>query len=470
MYYYQTVLYFSVICLLSLQTVVQSLPAKQCVGKAANIMFVLDSSSSIWIVDYKKQLKYVQRLVDNFNVGVGKSQVSVGAITFSDRAHLEFSLDQYTDSQQVRKAIDNIPYRTGQTNTAEALQVLRSELKPKLQSSSSPFIAIVITDGKSRDTKATKKEAKLLHKLGVHVYAIGVGSNYDLEELKAIASDPVNNVYQVTSYSALQEINKDFGVKPCEDITTPSTTTQTTTTTELSTITTRDSTTTRPTTTTLKSTTLFHLPKITKERPKTITGKPMEIPQRDQTSSIVFGYDLISMGSYRANMITQFINAMLPYTGYGNFRVVSFAHCPVTFNVPVTSLIGKSYLETRNSVNIEVPGLANVIREMRKGKEVNDNPIISKKNTAVLFVDPSVTAITQEVLEESEKLKNEGSKVFLVNVGGNIWPQPQLLHSLSSQPYNNYIYNAPSYNQLLYKAHNTPFKFRAMCKGYRNSN
>ncbi|CAI9721495.1 Hypothetical predicted protein [Octopus vulgaris] len=203
------------------------------------------------------------------------------------------------------------------------------------------------------------------------------------------------------------------------------------------------------------------------------TGKPRtlfsDIPQRDESSSVTYGYDLLSMGAYRANMITQFINTMLPYTGYGNFRVVSFAHCPVNFNVPTTSLTGKSYSETRNSVNIAVPGLANVIREMRKGNETKDSTTTWKKNTAVLFVDPSVTAITQEVLEESEKLKNEGSKVFLVNVGRNIWPQPQLLHSISSQPYNRYIYNFPTYNQLLYTAHNTPFKLRAMCKGYRNT-
>ncbi|CAI9721494.1 Hypothetical predicted protein [Octopus vulgaris] len=164
------------------------------------------------------------------------------------------------------------------------------------------------------------------------------------------------------------------------------------------------------------------------------TGKPRtlfsDIPQRDESSSVTYGYDLLSMGAYRANMITQFINTMLPYTGYGNFRVVSFAHCPVNFNVPTTSLTGKSYSETRNSVNIAVPGLANVIREMRKGNETKDSTTTWKKNTAVLFVDPSVTAITQEVLEESEKLKNEGSKVFLVN------PMCYLLYSFAKMSTN----------------------------------
>ena len=179
-------------------------------------MFVLDTSSSIWIVNYNKQLEFVEKLVEPFDIGPADTQVHVGAITFSSNAHLEFSLDKYTDKDQLKKAISNIPYRQGQTNTAEALDLMRMEISPLLETAKAPFIAVVITDGMSMDTKATRQEAKKLHALGVNVFAIGVGHQFDLSELKAIASDPENNVYQVSSYSSLANIVKAFNVKTCE--------------------------------------------------------------------------------------------------------------------------------------------------------------------------------------------------------------------------------------------------------------
>lgn len=186
-----------------------------CIGKGANIMLLMDSSSSIWIVDYEKQLNFAQTLVDNFDIGPTDTQVRLGAITFSNRAHLEFSIDRYNDSRHLKRALGNIPYRSGQTNTAEALQLLKKEIQPRLSIYKSPFMAIVITDGRSRDALATSLAAKELHELGVHVYAIGVGSSCDINELKSIVSDK-KNVRLVDSYSALQGIAISFGVKTCE--------------------------------------------------------------------------------------------------------------------------------------------------------------------------------------------------------------------------------------------------------------
>ena len=190
----------------------------ECIERAADIVFVLDSSSSIWIVDYKKQLKFVADLVESFDVGKGKSQIRVGALTFSDRAYLEFPLDRYTDPAELKEAILNIAYRTGRTNTADALSLLKTQLESNLQTNKGPTVAIVITDGQSSDPIATKLEAKKLHQLGINVYAIGVGNSrmYDINELKAIASDPDNGVYTVSSYSALTQITQKFHIQPCK--------------------------------------------------------------------------------------------------------------------------------------------------------------------------------------------------------------------------------------------------------------
>ena len=179
------------------------------------MIFVLDSSSSVWIVDYEKQLDFVEKIVEEFDIGPEDSQVHVGAITFSNHAHLEFSLDKYTDKDQLMKAISSISYHQGETNTAEALDILRMEVSSHKKNTSAPFIAVVVTDGMSSDTVATKKEAEKLHKLGITVYAIGVGYYYHLSELNTIASRP-ENVYTVSSYSSLESIVKKFNIKTCK--------------------------------------------------------------------------------------------------------------------------------------------------------------------------------------------------------------------------------------------------------------
>lgn len=192
----------------------------ECIEKAADIMFVLDSSSSIWIVDYEKQLDFVADLVDSFGVGSSKSKIRVGAITFSDRAYLEFPLDRYTDPAELRNAILNIVHREGSTNTADALRLLKEQVEPNLKTNEGPTIAVVITDGKSANKFMTEKEAKKLHQVGIKVYAIGVGDStkYDIDELKAIASDPDHGVYTVESYTALKNIKRTFNVDPCKGL------------------------------------------------------------------------------------------------------------------------------------------------------------------------------------------------------------------------------------------------------------
>ncbi|CAE1302793.1 unnamed protein product [Acanthosepion pharaonis] len=443
---FRPLLFIGTLCLFGIA--VQARPKRQCIGKAADIMFVLDSSSSIWRVDYNKQLRFVADLVDSFDVGSGKSQVRIGAITFSDQAYLEFPLDRYTDPVQLKEAILNITHREGRTFTNKALRLLKEQVEPHLTESKGPIVAVVITDGRSAQPADTKAEAEKLHQLGIHVYAIGVGNskNYDIEELKAIASDPDNGVYTISSYSALKEITQKFHIQPCgEETITPSVAADPTTraTTEATTTPTKD-----------------------------LVEKPVKTepdhPGRTPPSIILFGYDLVGMGAYRSGMIHQFIKSILPYTGYGHFGIVSYGYCPSSFNVPITSLMDKNPSIIKDSVVTDgkLPDLVDVVRKMRHVLSTRSaqNGISGhiENQAAVLFVDPSVTTITPELTKEIKMLKKNGVQLYLVNVGRCAWPQADRLYSMSSQPYHKYMFNSPSYHQLLLQAQHNPLHFRSI--------
>ncbi|KAK3581965.1 hypothetical protein CHS0354_023436 [Potamilus streckersoni] len=189
---------------------------RACQGKPADIMFVLDVSSSIWFKDFKTQMNFVKDVVDIFDVNSGKAQV--GIITFSDYAEVEFRLGQHKTKKTLMEAIDMVEYRGGSTNTSHALQLLRGLFKPGSGSRQGvAHIAIVVTDGQSQDPQATQNMAMLAHDEGIYVFAIGVGNNSDIQELQSIASEPSGQyMYMVNGYKALRSIQSILAYKACE--------------------------------------------------------------------------------------------------------------------------------------------------------------------------------------------------------------------------------------------------------------
>ena len=67
----------------------------ECADKPADMVFVLDGSSSIWGPDFDKQLKFVSEVIDRFDLG--EDHMQVGVITFATTVNIEITLGQFTD-------------------------------------------------------------------------------------------------------------------------------------------------------------------------------------------------------------------------------------------------------------------------------------------------------------------------------------------------------------------------------------
>ncbi|KAK6180506.1 hypothetical protein SNE40_012649 [Patella caerulea] len=189
-------------------------PKTTCGGKPTDVLFLLDSSSSIWAPDFQKQLEFVRQVVDKFDLGTNKTRV--GVITFSDGVHPVIPLDSYKQSEFDAKLM-KIPYLTGGTSTSAAIQFVRrvgfagDKSRPEVAR-----VAIVITDGQSRNLFETVEESRKAHKEGIYVFAVGVGRDVDDEEMMSIASDPDENfVFRVDDYNGLAKIEKLLAVKTC---------------------------------------------------------------------------------------------------------------------------------------------------------------------------------------------------------------------------------------------------------------
>jgi len=77
-------------------------------------------------------------------------------------------------------------------------------------------VGVIVTDGQSDEPELTFTEAVLAKEAGIHMFAIGVGTNPAREELNVIASSPtVYYTFTVENYKALTSIRNLLAIKAC---------------------------------------------------------------------------------------------------------------------------------------------------------------------------------------------------------------------------------------------------------------
>ncbi|KAL4227330.1 Trimeric coiled-coil oligomerization domain of matrilin [Mactra antiquata] len=213
-------LHLMVWCLLCVGEVLYAYPTSDCTNKPADVIFILDSSNSIWLNDFKTQTNFVRDVVKEFDIGPGPTQTRVGVLTFGHFVRKEFDLKDKMDSVKITEAVEAITHRRGRTtNTGDAIRTAVNEMFTR-EAGHRPDVtkvAIVITDGRSQNTAGTTSAAKLAHEKGVKTFAIGVGRRIDFNELKTIASEPVKDyLFEVNSFNLLDSIRIRLAKKACE--------------------------------------------------------------------------------------------------------------------------------------------------------------------------------------------------------------------------------------------------------------
>ena len=149
--------------------------------------------------------QFVYNTVNEFDIGPDDTQV--GVISFGAVATFQFHLDTYHDKATLLTAINALPYADGAaTYTDQAIDLLRTDgftNGGRPQSQAIPRVAVVITDGRSSNSAATATAAESAHNESIIIFAVGVGSGVNTNELEAIASDP-SYVSTLTGFDSLQ--------------------------------------------------------------------------------------------------------------------------------------------------------------------------------------------------------------------------------------------------------------------------
>ena len=93
-------------------------PTDMTCGQPADVVFLVDSSTSIWEVDFRRYvIPFMKNVSGIFNVGPGPRQTRVGALSFSHVLRKEFDLRNFKSRDAMMSAFDRIHLIGGQTRT-----------------------------------------------------------------------------------------------------------------------------------------------------------------------------------------------------------------------------------------------------------------------------------------------------------------------------------------------------------------
>nr|XP_014343031.1 PREDICTED: collagen alpha-6(VI) chain-like [Latimeria chalumnae] len=193
-------------------------PAACTRATVADIVFIVDESSSIGLSDFQKIRESLHRIVSALDTGV--NNVRIGVVLYSDEPTVEFYLNTFKSEADKLQYIKTLPYRGGRTNTGAAINFARENLFTERAGSRRKQgvqqIAVVITDGESLDNVSLP--ASELRRSGVSIYAVGT-KGASLKQLKEIASNPERKyVSSIDSINQLKNIEFKLNSQLCQEI------------------------------------------------------------------------------------------------------------------------------------------------------------------------------------------------------------------------------------------------------------
>ena len=121
-----------------------------------DVVFVVDESGSIGSSNFARVKSFLSRLVSRLDIDSGNTRV--GLVTFSSRVGTTINLNAHSTVASLQSAISSLSYSGGGTNTAAALEYVRTGMLTSAAGDRSnvPNVVVVLTDGRSNNRAATQ--------------------------------------------------------------------------------------------------------------------------------------------------------------------------------------------------------------------------------------------------------------------------------------------------------------------------
>ncbi|XP_021357601.1 collagen alpha-4(VI) chain-like [Mizuhopecten yessoensis] len=339
-----------------------------CDGDPSDIFFLVDSSTSIWMKHFGMQREFIKEIVQHFPIG--PTAMRVGLAVFSDRFYRVIRFNRYNNTKDLQQAIGRVPHIYGSTLTGYALQRLRTSVFRHARKNVTK-IAVVMTDGVSRNSKKTAAQAELLKKSGVFVFAIGIGTKTRMSELISIGSTPSDQfVFSVASFEVLNEIRDALAYKAC---------------------------------------------RVTPEKvlPYCAARRPTDV---------MFGFESAAMGAYRSAHVRKLIANVTGYFGNmedGTLQAGLLQGLCNEKDIYLNEFKAKEDFVS-DLQNVTVGGTRDILKDVKDmGYTEKNGGRQNARKMAVLFIDES-TSDLDHIIDEIVQARSEGIEIFVVAIGDDL--------------------------------------------------
>ncbi|PFX15219.1 Collagen alpha-1(XII) chain [Stylophora pistillata] len=110
-----------------------------------DLAFIIDSSGSIGLRNYRKQKIFVKEMAKSFGLSPNGSRAAM--VVYSNSASVKARFGEFAEETELARAVDGLPYERGLTRIDKALELTASDIFAKGSRAGVPKIAMLITDG-----------------------------------------------------------------------------------------------------------------------------------------------------------------------------------------------------------------------------------------------------------------------------------------------------------------------------------
>lgn len=167
----------------------------------ADVVFLVDSSDSVTSLNFQQEKKFVKAMARSLNVSPDKSRASV--IVYGSKHNIVLSLDEATNLDDFKRAVDSASYVDGVRRMDLALGAAAAVMNQATRNV--PKIVILLTSGEQSPTNTPfplSSAVKPLRDLGAQMYVVAISSEVDKRELTTVVDDQ-KDIFEVPQFEAL---------------------------------------------------------------------------------------------------------------------------------------------------------------------------------------------------------------------------------------------------------------------------
>uniref|UniRef100_A0A8C6ZB92 Vitrin n=1 Tax=Nothoprocta perdicaria TaxID=30464 RepID=A0A8C6ZB92_NOTPE len=155
-----------------------------------DLSFLIDGSWSIGKRRFQIQKRFLSNVADALDVG--SAGPLMGIVQYGNDPSTEFNLKTYTNSKDIRNAIEKIPQKGGLSNVGRALSFVNKNFFSDANGNrgGAPNVAIVMVDGWPTDK--VEEASRLARESGINIFFVTIEEAAESEKQNVIEPDFVD--------------------------------------------------------------------------------------------------------------------------------------------------------------------------------------------------------------------------------------------------------------------------------------